>query len=83
LSVRVLEVDLVRKRIALSAKRGGDSQSVGGAGVRAASGSTSGQRPDQNRGPRSQPGRAPSPSNKPQAPAPGFKNNPFADHFRK
>jgi uncharacterized protein len=83
LSVRVLEVDLVRKRIALSAKRGADSQSVGGAGVRAPGGGASGQRPDQKRGPRPQPGRAPSQGNKPQAAAPGFKNNPFADHFRK
>jgi len=83
LSVRVLEVDLVRKRIALSAKRGSDAQSVGGAGVRpAGGGGAGGPRPD-NRGGRPQGGRPAPQSNKPQPNAPGFKNNPFADHFRK
>jgi uncharacterized protein len=79
LSVRVLEVDLVRKRIALSAKRGSDSAHVAGAGARAPA---PGARPEQNRGQRPQnPGRAA--AGKPQTTAQGFTNNPFAAHFRK
>src|SRR5450432_2243326 len=72
LSVRVLEVDLVRKRIALSAKRGSEAR-VGGA-----HGETPAVSPGAGR-PQSRPQGAGK-----QAPAtPGFKNNPFADHFRK
>src|SRR5450432_2809421 len=83
LSVRVLEVDLVRKRIALSAKRGSDSAHVAGAGARAAgSGGAGGTRPDPNRGPRPQ-GGGRAPQGKPQPTAQGFTNNPFAAHFRK
>jgi len=82
LSVRVLEVDLVRKRIALSAKRGSDTQNVAGAGVRpSAGGQGGGPRPDQQRGKPQNSGRAP--QGKAQPAAPGFSNNPFAAHFRK
>jgi uncharacterized protein len=80
LSVRVLEVDLVRKRIALSAKRGSDSAHVPGAGPRPQQ--TSGGRPDQNRGQRP-PNAGRAPQGKPQPTAQGFSNNPFAAHFRK
>ncbi|MES1175851.1 MAG: Tex family protein [Myxococcales bacterium] len=85
LSVRVLEVDLVRKRIALSAKRGSDAQVGGASGARPAPG----PRPDQNRDRRPQQGGRPQASGKPQGgakPQPaaqGFTNNPFAAHFRK
>lgn len=75
LSVRVVEVDLVRKRIALSAKRGSEAQ-VGGA---------SGKRPEprpQQQGGRPQ-NRPQSTQQKPQNMAQGFKNNPFAAHFKK
>ena len=89
-SVRVLEVDLVRKRIALSAKRGSDAQVGGASGARPPA-QGSGNRPDQRRPPGGgQPqrpqGQRPQPGGggKQQQPtAAGFKNNPFADHFRK
>ena len=80
LSVRVLEVDLVRKRIALSAKRSSEAQ-VGGASGAKPQASQGGARPDQNRRPQNQ-GR-PQSNPKPQPAGPAFKNNPFADHFRK
>jgi len=82
LSVRVLEVDLVRKRIALSAKRGSDAQVGGASGARPASG-PSGGRPDQNRDRRPQNQGRPAGGGKPQPAAQGFTNNPFAAHFRK
>jgi len=90
LSVRVLEVDLVRKRIALSAKRGSEAKVGGASGARPAP--PSGGRPDQNRRPQNQPqnrqpggqqNRPQSGGNKQQPAAPGFTNNPFAAHFRK
>jgi protein Tex len=65
LSVRVIEVDLGRKRIALTAKKGG--------GVPHAP-----QRSD----PRPKQG-AQQQQAKGGAAGPGFRNNPFADHFRK
>ena len=83
LSVRVLEVDLVRKRIALSAKRGSEAQVGGASGAR-----PSPQKPDQNRDRRPpQQGRpAQGQAARPQPGKPaaqGFTNNPFAAHFRK
>jgi uncharacterized protein len=86
LSVRVLEVDLVRKRIALSAKRGSDAQ-VGGASGARPGGSAGGSRlespkdrrpPNQGRNPAAPPG-----GGKAKPAASGFSNNPFAAHFRK
>ncbi|MEP7049603.1 MAG: Tex family protein, partial [Pseudomonadota bacterium] len=47
LSVRVLEIDLVRKRIALSAKRGSEAKVGGASGAKPVA--ASGGRPDQNR----------------------------------
>src|SRR6478736_3586619 len=82
LSVRVLEVDLVRKRIALSAKRGTDAQVGGASGARPAPG-PGGGRADQNRDRRPQNQGRPQGGGKPQATAQGFTNNPFAAHFRK
>ncbi|MEO7035933.1 MAG: Tex family protein [Polyangiaceae bacterium] len=85
LSVRVLEVDLVRKRIALSAKRSSEAQVGGASGARPAA--PSGGRPDQNRRPQAgqqnRGGSGGGGGNKQQPAGPGFKNNPFADHFRK
>jgi len=82
LSVRVLEVDLVRKRIALSAKRGSDAQVGGASGARPASG-PGGGRPEQNRDRRPSNQGRPQGGGKPQPAAQGFTNNPFAAHFRK
>jgi len=82
LSVRVLEVDLVRKRIALSAKRGSEAQ-VGGASGERPAGNPGGGRPDQGRDRRPQAQGRPQGGGKQAPAAPGFKNNPFADHFRK
>ena len=83
LSVRVLEVDLVRKRIALSAKRGSDTQVGGASGARPAP-APGGGRPEHNRDrrPPNNSGR-PQSGGKPQPAAQGFTNNPFAAHFRK
>jgi uncharacterized protein len=77
IQVRVLEVDLVRKRISLSAKKG---RSAEGGEARS---NQSGPR-EQNRGPRPQQGRPqggrpPQPQSKDS----GFKNNPFAAHFSR
>jgi uncharacterized protein len=82
LSVRVLEVDLVRKRIALSAKRGSDAQVGGASGAKPAVNPGAG-RPDQNRDRRPPAQGRPQGGGKPAPATPGFKNNPFADHFRK
>jgi uncharacterized protein len=77
IQVRVLEVDLVRKRISLSAKKGraegGESRA-----------NNSGPR-DQNRSPRPQQGRPQGgrPQQQPQNKDSGFKNNPFAAHFSR
>ncbi|MFO0761759.1 MAG: Tex family protein [Byssovorax sp.] len=69
LKVRVIEVDLGRKRISLTAKKGAPAGQQGGAFGKPQ------QRPDQQRG--NQGRGAPQ---KPQGE--GFKNNPFAAHFR-
>jgi uncharacterized protein len=84
LSVRVLEVDLLRKRIALSAKRGSDAK-VGGAGGGRPADAKGENRSAQNRDrrPPAQNQSRAQPSNQREPAAPGFKNNPFADHFRK
>jgi len=89
LSVRVLEVDLVRKRIALSAKRGSEAQVGGASGARPAA-QSGGGRPDQNRDRRPPQNQSrsvgagkPQGGGKPQPTAQGFTNNPFAAHFRK
>ena len=82
LSVRVLEVDLVRKRIALSAKRGSEAQVGGASGARPAAG-TGGGRAEQNRDRRPPNQGRPQGGGKPQPTAQGFTNNPFAAHFRK
>jgi len=79
LSVRVLEVDLVRKRIALSAKRGSEAQVGGASGARPAEQSRDRRPPPQGR----PQGGKPQGGVKPQPAAPGFTNNPFAAHFRK
>jgi uncharacterized protein len=84
ISVRVVEVDLQRKRIALTAKKGekiaprpqGQMQQQGGRpqqqGGRPQQGG--GGRPQQQQGGQQKSGNAK---------GEGFKNNPFADHFRK
>jgi uncharacterized protein len=70
LKVRVLEVDLARKRIALSAKKGGAAATPKPGG---------GPRPEAPRQPA--PGK---PQGKGQGGAPeGFRNNPFANLLRK
>jgi uncharacterized protein len=86
IKVRVVEVDLQRKRIALTAKKGGapaqagqpgaQQQSGGGGQQRSGAGpARGGQRPD----PQGKPQQG-----KPQAPAAeGFRNNPFANLLRK
>jgi len=81
LSVRVLEVDLVRKRIALSAKRGSDSQVGGASGARPAEQNRDRRPPNQGRPQGS--GKPAGGGGKPLPAAQGFTNNPFAAHFRK
>jgi uncharacterized protein len=78
IQVRVLEVDLVRKRISLSAKKG---RAAEGGEARA---NNSGPR-DQNRGQRPQQGRPQGgrPQQQQQPKDSGFKNNPFAAHFSR
>jgi uncharacterized protein len=86
--VRVLEIDLERKRISLTAKKGGaPAGSTQGAFTKP----QPGQQP-QNRGGGGggrpgggggRPGAPQQPQGKPAQQGPGFKNNPFADHFRK
>ena len=85
LSVRVLEVDLVRKRIALSAKRGSEAQ-VGGASGARPGGSAGGSRleaPRDRRPPNAGRPQQGAQGGKAKPAAPGFTNNPFAAHFRK
>ena len=77
LSVRVLEVDLVRKRISLTAKKGEAIRP----GPRA-EGPGAGQRHPQGRGQGQHGGRSQGTSAAQQSAA-GFKNNPFAAHFGK
>ncbi len=75
LNVRVLEVDLVRRRISLTAKQGG-AASTGAqtnqrqSGARPAAGQAKGR--DQGR-----------PREQARATSEGFKNNPFAAHFNR
>ncbi len=86
LTVRVLEVDLVRKRIALSAKRSSEAKVGGASGARPANG-PGGQRQEAQRDRRPQrpqeQGGAKQQGGKPSSSAAGFTNNPFAAHFRK
>jgi protein Tex len=80
LKVRVLEVDLARKRIALSAKKGAAPGATAGGAARP--GAAAGAPPGGNRpgGGGGRDGR----QGKPQgAPAEGFRNNPFASLLRK
>jgi uncharacterized protein len=82
LKVRVLEVDLERKRIALSAKKGGAPPA---AGARPGP-QQGGQRPQQGGQRPQQGGRPQQGAGKPQQQgkqAEGFRNNPFADLLRK
>jgi uncharacterized protein len=74
LKVRVLEVDLDRKRISLTAKKGGAQAP---AGAKPSPGAQQGRpqgRPDNRQGQ----GKGAPPKQ-----GEGFKNNPFAAHFRK
>ncbi len=84
IKVRVIEVDLDRKRIALTAKKGGGQAGAHGSQDRRADAprdaQRSGNRPDPRHDPRAtqrgqQAGKGPS--------AEGFKNNPFASLLRK
>jgi uncharacterized protein len=68
IKVRVVEVDLVRKRIALTAKKG--------AVVPA-------QKPQPAAAQRTDRARTGARAPEPKQSAPAFRNNPFADHFRK
>jgi uncharacterized protein len=90
--VRVLEIDLDRKRISLTAKKGGvPAGSTAGAFPKPQPGQ---QQPNRGGG-GGRPGgggggggggRPGAPQQQQQgkpAVGPGFKNNPFADHFRK
>ena len=81
-NVRVLEVDLVRKRIALTRKSGSAAEGVRREGGEVRGGAAGSQRKEH--GPAR--GRE-KPQNKPAAatskPAESFSNNPFAKHFRK
>jgi uncharacterized protein len=73
LTVRVVEVDLARKRIALSARKDGGG---GSADAR-----KSGGAPSANAGPRDRKGKgAPAPERKP---GPAFSNNPFATLLKR
>ena len=68
IKVRVVDVDLVRKRIALTAKKG--------AVVPA-------QKPQPAAAQRTDRARTGARAPEPKQSAPAFRNNPFADHFRK
>jgi len=84
IKVRVLEVDMERKRISLTAKKGGAPPQPGAKPQQAPSGG----RPQQGRvggqqgqqGQQGQKGQAPQQG---KGNEPGFRNNPFAAHFRK
>jgi uncharacterized protein len=83
LSVRVLEVDLERKRISLSAKRGASVATGGASGAPqqrpagAPNRGGPGKRPQQGAAKDAKGGAEKSNDTS------GFKNNPFAAHFRK
>ncbi len=88
--VRVLEVDLDRKRISLTAKKGGaPAGSTQGAftkpqpGQQPNRGGGGGDRPGGGGGGGGGGGRQNTQQQQKPAAGPGFKNNPFADHFRK
>src|SRR5262249_52562226 len=76
LKVRVLEVDLTRKRISLTAKKGGAPQGAGAApsAVKAGGGPPPGK---------GQKGQGKDDWGPEKGQGSGFRNNPFADHFRK
>jgi protein Tex len=78
IQVRVLEVDLDRKRISLTAKKGVPAGTTPGAGGKPAQGAPPRGRPDARGGGKPQPQGKGAP-----AAGPGFRNNPFADYFRK
>ncbi|MET0340582.1 MAG: Tex family protein [Polyangiales bacterium] len=81
IKVRVLEVDLQRRRIALSAKSGETPRPQGGGAQRPPQGG--GSRPQQGgfgRGPR---GNAPQPPQAPQKQGEKFANNPFAKLLKR
>jgi uncharacterized protein len=80
LKVRVLEVDLDRKRISLTAKKGGAPAGQSqGAGARPQGGPHKASLPQQ-RGNQRQGGK---PEDNKKGAAEGFRNNPFADLLRK
>ncbi len=79
LKVRVLDVDLARQRIALSARRDAGAANAGTPSPRAPAAPPQ----DQRRGP-AQGGNAKNPKGGSEpSPKPGFSNNPFADRFRR
>jgi len=80
LPVRVLEVDLVRKRIALTARKGAvpNAPTPQQGRPHAAPPRQDKRDPKQQGG-----GKAPANAGKAQPEAKGFKNNPFADFFNK
>ncbi len=81
IKVRVIEVDLQRKRIALSAKKGAAPP-----GPRPQAGGPQAGAPQQKGGGQARPqqGQSQGPQGKPQAGAgEGFRNNPFANLLRK
>ncbi len=79
LKVRVLEVDLERKRISLTAKKGGGQAP---AGPRPPQGNAPQQGRPQGR-PDQRPGQGQQGRGAPPKQGEGFKNNPFATHFKK
>ena len=80
IKVRVLEVDLERKRIALTAKKGGAPAPGGARPQQQPQGGPprGGQRPGPGPDPRGKPAQG-----KPQSGGEGFRNNPFANLLRK
>ncbi|WP_394826579.1 Tex family protein [Pendulispora albinea] len=91
LKVRVLEVDLVRQRISLTARKEGAHAGGGGGG--GAQGKGGGNRPPHNAGPRPQQGRGGPPPGANRGPQRGpggqrpqeksFSNNPFEKLLKK
>jgi uncharacterized protein len=82
LNVRVLEVDLVRKRIALTARRGAAAPSDGARNppARPAGGDRNQPKRNDNRSNAAQRGND---RNQASGDGKAFRNNPFADHFNK
>jgi uncharacterized protein len=82
LQVRVLEVDLERKRISLSARQEGSVPQRGGGAARGGSGQRDGPHERTSRGKqRSQDGRRRDQTSRDRSGE--FANNPFARHFKK